>query len=288
MKKSISLLLAIVLIVSLFAACGKGGGDADPESKAAKGKITADDLVGDWYMQSNAEKVTFDKDGRYTHYGFTQYYGDWEINGDKVVLTSELKGEWEIGKANKSVCLQKEGETLLHWEDLPWNSLSLNDTADDGTVQLKLDSVTFENSISRPAGMGDIVWDIFSDEIEPLSSGTVYAKIDFTVNNISKNEIVFDTERKCDFVVNYKDGFLFTTNSEATCYYIMGENYCILETSSSGKIHGAVSVQPLTSQQITLYIPCSEMVSTDTSSPLHVQFFHAFGTDAQYFDFEVR
>ena len=294
--KRVLISVSVLLLVVVFASCGKSAKEtginnaSGSDAKTDKGnEITAEVLSGDWYRQVNKNRITFQKDGTYTEIDKTgtSSSGGWSIRENKLVLSWLRESEWEFGEKNGHTILEKEDDKLVHWEDLPWQALSLNETANDGVVQFVLEQVRFTDTIEKPEEMEKTIWGILERDMDPLGDDMIYAKLDFHATNTGKTEVEFgDIDRRCELILNYNNGYLFSSWSNAAACFIMGNNFSIVKeygTTSSGSI----TVQPLGTQSATVYIPCSKQVASDTES-LHVQYFTTFGEDAQYFDYTIR
>ena len=74
----------------------------------------------------------------------------------------------------------------------------------------------------------------------------------------------------CDYVLNYNDGYEFTTMGESQCYCCASnedEGYQFTNKSSTGY---SPKTAPLSEIDITVAIPCAAMVAQDTNAPLNL------------------
>lgn len=119
-----------------------------------------------------------------------------------------------------------------------------------------------------------------------ISDSEIYAVIQFTLTNLTKEEIKI-ADIKDNFMVelNYNNGFVYSTDSEKYCFFVSGGNYMFLSKNASmGK---TISVTPLATIDVTLYIPCAKAVSEEADKPLVVTFISTYA-GRESFDFLIR
>lgn len=110
MKKLISIVLALVLCATLFAACGNDGGNAaTKENGASQNGTSENSIVGTWTGKEVDMDVTytFKADGTFT----ADYAsGTYTISGDKITITANMNGQ-EF-KLFDNVAFSVNGNTL--------------------------------------------------------------------------------------------------------------------------------------------------------------------------------
>ena len=93
----------------------------------------------------------------------------------------------------------------------------------------------------------------------------VFANPEYLVKNIAKNEI--SVSKDIEFVVDYNNGYQYGMNDGKVCYLVdspyVGGKY----TSTS---YVNLKLSPLTKEDYEAYIPATELIDTDTASPLKV------------------
>lgn len=116
-----------------------------------------------------------------------------------------------------------------------------------------------------------------------LNDSQLYAVVQFTVTN-QTTDTVDIADLHDDFLVqmNYNDGFLYSTDSDVYCVYESGANMKMLRSSSSSG--SDISVSPLASADVTLYLPCAKQAAVDTESPLKITFVSKYSGN-ESFDF---
>ena len=104
-----------------------------------------------------------------------------------------------------------------------------------------------------------------------LNESQVYAVIQFTATNLTADTIDL-ADIHDDFMVQltYANKYRYATNTDVYSIFESGENIKLLNNRSSGGWD--ISVSPLASADVTLYIPCARKVSEDTVGALTVTF----------------
>lgn len=314
MKKAITILLAIVLVLSL-AACGGGSATTNtpaatetPETPAPtteptpeptpepvdqvisennEQEISESDLFGDWFLMSTSESITINSDGSLIYYknGF-ENYGEWSIADGKVHISNVLNGDWAPSNEEGTICLTKDSEKIVRWESLPWLPLAIRNTADDGVVNVVLDQYRFTETIERPEGMDDIWYNILSSDVErnPLGNNMIYLKLDYTVTNMGRSELlVGDIDRKGDWFLDYNDGFIYSTRDNSGAYFISGNDYTYVKPLAADG--NAIPIQPLETKKITTYIKCPALIMSASESLLKINFVSQYSNKTQYFSY---
>ena len=104
-----------------------------------------------------------------------------------------------------------------------------------------------------------------------LNETQVYSVIHFTATNLT-TETIDLADIHDDFLVQliYGNGYQYSTNTDVYAVFESGANIKrVRSNSTSGK---DISVSPLASADVTVYIPCARKVAEDYASPLSVTF----------------
>ncbi|MBQ9687507.1 MAG: hypothetical protein IJV41_13330 [Oscillospiraceae bacterium] len=108
-----------------------------------------------------------------------------------------------------------------------------------------------------------------------LKDSETYAAISFSVTNLTKQEITIADMGK-DFIVelNYDDGFIYSTQSNAVHFVQSGKDLAVINHNggSSTRIGEEISLSPLVSTEVTVYLSCAKVVSTQIDKSLVVTF----------------
>lgn len=117
-----------------------------------------------------------------------------------------------------------------------------------------------------------------------LNDSQLYAVIQFKATNLTTDTVDL-ADLHDDFMVqmNYNNGFLYSTDSDVYSVFESGANMKMLRSSSSSGQD--ISVSPLASADVTVYIPCAKQVAQNTNDPLTVTFISKF-SGSESFDFE--
>lgn len=118
----------------------------------------------------------------------------------------------------------------------------------------------------------------FKDEFV-LGESQIYAAIHFTVTNQTGEEIKI-ADIKDDFLVEliYDDRYVFSPDGDSWCFFSSGAKLAVVSAMASV---GSVKQSPLTTNDVTVYIPCAKEVSTEYEKYLSVVF------SVNYSGFEV-
>ena len=85
--------------------------------------------------------------------------------------------------------------------------------------------------------------------------------------------------------LTYGNGYKYSTNTDVWALFESGANIKRVRKSSTGG--NDISVSPLASADVTVYIPCARKVSEDNESPLSVTFIAKYsGNESLEFTFD--
>ena len=119
-----------------------------------------------------------------------------------------------------------------------------------------------------------------------LNETQVYSVISFTATNLT-TETIDLADIGDDFVVQltYGNGYKYSSNTDVWTLFESGANIKrVRQRSTSGN---DISVSPLASADVTVYIPCARKVSEDSESPLSVTFIAKYsGNESLVFTFD--
>ena len=103
-----------------------------------------------------------------------------------------------------------------------------------------------------------------------LNESQVYAAIQFDVTNKTGTEMKI-ADIHDDFLVElvYDDQYVYSPDSGSWCFFQAGAKDALVSDMAS---LGVVYLAPLSSETVTVYIPCSRMVSENTEKNLSVVF----------------
>lgn len=124
----------------------------------------------------------------------------------------------------------------------------------------------------------------FKEELD-LNESQVYAAINFKVTSKIAEEIKLSDIRG-DFLVEliYDRLYVFSTDGESWCVVQSGSEVAVM---SSGSSIGKVVLSPLSTKDVTFYIPCAKDVSTNLEKNLMVVFTTNYGGQ-ENLDFVIR
>lgn len=119
-----------------------------------------------------------------------------------------------------------------------------------------------------------------------LNDSQTYAVVVFTVTNLTA-ETVDLADLHDDFLVqvNYNNGYRYSTDADVYSVYESGANYKMLR--KNGSSGNDISVSPLTTAEVTVYIPCAKQVAQDQDKPLTVTFVSRYSGNENY-EFKIR
>lgn len=123
-----------------------------------------------------------------------------------------------------------------------------------------------------------------------INESQIYAVIQFNITNKTQEDMkIVDIKDNFMLQLNYNNGYLYSTNSETSSFLIMGTKYGRISKNSSSGNSSGMSVAPLSSADVTAYIPCAREVSTSPDKPLTVTFLTKYsGNESFEFTFPNR
>lgn len=119
-----------------------------------------------------------------------------------------------------------------------------------------------------------------------LNETQVYSVISFTATNLT-TETIDLADIGDDFIVQltYGNGYKYSTNTDVWALFESGANIKLVQQRSTRG--NDISVSPLASADVTVYIPCARKVSEDNESALSVTFIAKYsGNESLVFIFD--
>lgn len=109
----------------------------------------------------------------------------------------------------------------------------------------------------------------FKDEFV-LNKSQVYAEIHFTITNKTTGEMKI-ADIHDDFLVEliYDNRFVYSPDNDSWCFFKAGAQTAVVSDMAG---IGSVTLQPLTTKDVTVYMPCAKEVSTELGKYLIVVF----------------
>lgn len=105
-----------------------------------------------------------------------------------------------------------------------------------------------------------------------LRDSETYAHITFSITNLTKNDIVLnETSGEVVISLDFDDGFIYSTNGSNPSFMISGTNFsitCHTSQSSSERLGDEITLSPLVTYDIELYLRCAKAVAEQTDKPL--------------------
>lgn len=125
-----------------------------------------------------------------------------------------------------------------------------------------------------------------------LNDSQVFAVVQFTITNQTKEDIQL-IDHKGNFVIqiDYDNGYQYSTYGETYSHIfktgVFGDSgYGSVRKGGSSKSNNGIGVNPLSSVDVTAYIPCAKAVAENPDKPLSVTFVSKFsGTESLGFVF---
>lgn len=286
MKKRISAVIVLLLLVGMLSACGGSAGTTTQQSaqgsveeKAEKVTVPKDiteaDIIGRWICTATKEILVF-KEGGAVEYiqsnGFTASTGTGVTVKNNTVSTSvlgtnidsdhmlEYDGSGEIPKLKAdNVEFIKETDYYAGLE-----KFSLGDTFSTDSADATVKSLDFISG-------GEIINYLENNArhcVRYMEADKTYAAIEIDISNLSKQE--FQTANTVFVVLDYNNGFQFSTVGDENCLLVDNENSDAICASSNNGSNGIsisdVTISPLDTRSYTLYIPCADKVAEDENA----------------------
>ena len=226
------------------------------------------DFIGTWYGLEKGWQLDFDDTLMNLDQGDTSWSSIWDVEGDKII-TFGMNGSSDLFEiSEEDGVLQLEGvirdnqDTFVKKEDFPMEQLFVGEVADTDLLEMTLTGVGFSDSLENQfatAGKSAVTAD----------DGMTFFCAAFHVKNISKEEKDFKNYFS-DYILNYNDGFEFTTTGDSTCYCAASNEKYGYEFTGNGSEGDNPKLAPLTEMDIIVAIPCAKVVSEDKESPLNL------------------
>jgi len=105
-----------------------------------------------------------------------------------------------------------------------------------------------------------------------IDEGQLLAAVTFKITNNTKSDIIVsDIHDEFLIELNYDNGFVYSTDSEADCLIASGSDIYVMH-KMSGSGSSKISVAPLSSKEVTVYFVCPAQLMTSVDKSLKVSF----------------
>lgn len=257
MKKFVALLLALLMAFSMVG-CGESGSSG----KATDVQLT--DVCGNWVETTTGDSLTITvNEATFKHERSigNSTSGKPSVSLSNGVLSAGSEGDFTVVMEN-GVPAKLEGtnKTFITEEAATVKGKMGEKVVIDNVAEITvneitgfspmIDASTYQPSETRGLGCDD---------------GMLFMGISFSVKNLLKEPMRLDDN--IAVCVNY-DGYLFATDDKSyASYFTDGRSGC--SSMSGGTV---LSVAQLSEETFTVYIPVAEVISTDETTPLTIQF----------------
>lgn len=118
-----------------------------------------------------------------------------------------------------------------------------------------------------------------------LNDSQVYAEIHFTVSNKTSEEIkIADIHDNFLVELIYDNHFVYSSDTNSWCFFKAGSQTAVVSDTASV---GSVTLAPLTTKEVVVYMPCAREVSTELDKYLIVVFTSNYSGYENY-EFVIR
>lgn len=276
MKRITALAMAIsILLATCF--CGTALAAAD---------LTEADFAGEWIdvttgytlIFSSGYKAEFHKRSNTSWNSGTCEYNDgvlYDIPG--------MDGTLSVKMEDGVVSLENDEYCFKRFADMPMTELALGEKGSDDRIEIAVESVEFVDDVPNKVYIDH---GGYTDYISP-HDGEVYACVTYTITNINKAALsIGGLDHSLKYVLDYDDGFLFTTSNDNPEVLVADEASSICMSSSlSGQ---EVSLQPLASKTLSFYFRCPEAVANNADKTLDVVIVSYYDVVPTYYKWTVR
>ncbi len=163
--------------------------------------------------------------------------------------------------------------------------------AESDAVEVDNVSVDFIDTLPMEIKGSTAFWAGVKEDFNfTLNDSETYAVIQFSITNLTTKEITLADIGGNFFVeLKFDDGFIYSTKGSKACVMTSGKELAVIGRagSKSTRIGDTIALSPLVTYDVTLYLPCAKLVSTQTEKPLVVSF-HTTQTGDKQVDVKVR
>ena len=174
--------------------------------------------------------------------------------------SQDAQGEWKQVKAAFSAPV----------------SFDIKDIIPAGEDAFTVENLSVEFSDSLPAGVTSQsaysggLYNKGYDYV--LKDSETYAHISFAITNLTKNDIILN-ETSGDVVIalDFDDGFIYSTNGSNPSFMKSGSSFsvgCHTSEYHSERIGDEITLSPLVTYDVELYLRCAKAVAEQTDKPL--------------------
>ena len=294
MKKILALLFTTVLCLNLVA-CGATSSSSGSDSSGVDKSSPANndlDVSGEWYDATTAQRLNLFNDATLEHHrsNSSSQPGYWKVNGNLIELNSStIRNDLTITTYANDTTLVNDEYMFMRWAALPKERLSIGETGRTENISFTLQDISFTTNLPQII-LGSLPSWLVEKQHYPLDENTVFAKISVDVFNQSQQVIdIPEMNMMLDIVLDYNSGYHYTTHDNSCCYFVSENNYIICRPGSQTSHNGqSITVAPLQTESIDIYLPCPEIIARDESAPLFVTILSHYESQVYYYEYSIR
>lgn len=180
---------------------------------------------------------------------------------------------------------------VFHLDDIIPGRANAKATAESDAVTVENVSVDFVDTLPMEIkGETAYMAGVKKDFNYTLNDSETYAVIEFSITNMTTREMTLaDIGGNFYVDLRFDEGFVYSTKGSKACLMKSGKEFAVMgrSGSKSTRIGDPIALSPLVTYDVTLYLPCAKLVSTQTDKPLVVSF-HTTQTGDKQVDVKVR
>ena len=242
-----------------------------------------EDLYGKWVDLNSGSELTLESSWYSINKHNIATSSWWEQTGNTICLHGDPQQTLDIVTADDITSLSNDTCSYYRMEDLPAPELSVDEQGECGDVLFSVKNVEFTREL--PENVYSILR-YKSDELE-LDDGQVYISATYELTNNSNLPIIVGSvDHNVELTVIYDDGFLFSTEDEATDIFASDDTANLYY--NRGSYGNPIEVQPLSTKKVSTFIKVPEVLESNAETPLNIMFGLFFNEKAQLYKYNCR
>lgn len=121
-----------------------------------------------------------------------------------------------------------------------------------------------------------------------INDTQTFAVINCTITNLTADDLkLIDTKGNFAVQLVYDNGYNYSTHGQTYCHMVSGTSYGSVRKNSSTTSSGGMAISPLTSREVSVYIPCAKVVAENPGKSLTATFICKYsGSESLTFTFD--
>lgn len=203
---------------------------------------------------------------------------------DEVIQSTNASTSYTAEATEETVPEETETEMDMYPGTYTKNGAN---RAEGRAITVENVSVGFSDTLS-PVITSSYSYTSQNDERYEINDTQTFAVINCTITNLTSDDLkLIDTKGNFAVQLVYDNSYNYSTHGQTYCHMVSGTSYGSVRKGSSTTSSGGMAISPLSSREVSIYIPCAKVVAENPGKSLTATFISKYsGSESLTFTFD--